>query len=366
MPMRRRARATILDVAARAKVSPATVSRVLNESARVSADVARAVVAAAAALDFRPNLLGRSLRARRTGNIGVVLPTLAHPVFAECLDGLERATRADNYAVLLATTGYDPAQEDGAIERLLRHRVDGLVLTVADAARSRVLDKLERERVPYVLVYNELGRRSSKHRPTVSVDNRAAARQMVEHLIGLGHRRIAMVAGSFRQSDRARLRHRGYVDAMQGNRCTPLPPIELPFMADDARSRLVDVLGRRERPTALFCSSDHLAMLVMRDLARLKLRVPQDVSVAGFDGVHVGTLMMPVLSTVSQPSSQIAATAVALLLGLIAGDRSAAPVLLHHTLRIGGSTAPPTGDADFSFSPAPEHASGVPVASMFV
>jgi DNA-binding LacI/PurR family transcriptional regulator len=217
MPARPRApgRATILDVARRARVSPATVSRVMNDSARVSEAVTAAVLDAAARLDFRPNLVGRNLRAARTRNLGVVLPTLTHPVFAECLHGLEAAARAGEHAVMLATTGYDPAQEDGAIESLLRHRVDGLVLTVADAARSKLLDKLDREQVPYVLVYNQLGSRSARQRPTVSVDNRAAARQMVEHLIGLGHRRIAMVAGSFRQSDRARLRHRGYLDAMR-------------------------------------------------------------------------------------------------------------------------------------------------------
>lgn len=334
-------RATIVDVARRAHVSPATVSRVMNDSARVSADMARAVLEAAAQLDFRPNLLGRSLRSQRTHKIGVILPTLAHPVFAECLQGLETAARTGDHAVLLATTGYDPAQEDGAIETLLRHRVDGLVLTVADAARSRALDKLDREAVPYVLVYNQLGRRTSRPRPTVSVDNRAAARQMVAHLIGLGHRRIAMVAGSFRQSDRTRLRHRGYLDALRAAGLDAAPPIEVPFMAADARAALQDLLGRLGRPTALFCSSDHLAMTVMRDLGRLGLAVPRDVSVAGFDGVQLGTLTAPLLSTVVQPSPQIAATAVDLLLGLIGGARFLAPALLHHTLRIGDSTAAP-------------------------
>ena len=362
MPSQRAAgRATILDVARRARVSAATVSRVLNASARVSDDVAKAVLDAAANLEFRPNLLGRSLRASRSNSLGVVLPTLTHPVFADCLQGLEQSARAGDHAVLLATTGYDPAQEDGAIERLLRQRVDGLVLTVADAARSRVLDKLDNERMPYVLVYNELGRRTRKPRPTVSVDNRAAARQMVEHLLALGHRRIAMVAGSFRQSDRARLRHRGYVDALRAAGLAPLPPLELPFMAADARALLQDALGRRERPTALFCSNDQLARLVMRDLARLQLRVPRDVSVAGFDGVSVGALTAPTLSTVMQPAAQIAATAVDLLLKLIAGERFLAPALLHHTVRLGDSTAPPPAAATTAFFTAPAQA-GVPAS----
>ncbi|MGH6623490.1 MAG: substrate-binding domain-containing protein [Burkholderiaceae bacterium] len=339
------ARATILDVAQRARVSPATVSRVLNESARVSGEVTRAVLDAAAHLDFRPNLLGRHLRVSHTRALGVVLPTLTHPVFGECLQGIESAAHAGEHAVMLATTGYDPAQEDGAIERLLRHRVDGLVLTVADAARSRVLDKLDREGVPYVLVYNQLGPRSAKARATVSVDNRGAARQMVERLLGLGHRRIAMVAGSFRQSDRARLRYRGYVDALRGAGLEPQAPLELPFMAMDARPHLAELLTQRQRPTALFCSSDQLAMLVMRDLARLGCSVPGDMSVAGFDGVQLGALTAPVLSTVVQPSLQIAATAVDLLLGLMAGEGRRAPTLLQHTIRSGESIALPTSAA---------------------
>jgi DNA-binding LacI/PurR family transcriptional regulator len=331
-----------MDVAHQARVSAATVSRVMNESARVSEEMTRAVLKAAAALDFRPNFLGRSLRSNRTHKIGAVLPTLSHPVFAECLQALENAARSGDHAVVIATTGYDAGQEDCAIETLLRHRVDGLVLTVANAARSRALDKLDREQVPYVLAYNQLGAQAGRQRPTVSVDNRAAARQMVEHLIALGHRRIAMVAGSFRQSDRTRLRHRGYQDALRGAGLTPLSPIEVPFMASDSLASLRDLLSGPERPTALFCSSDQLAMRVVRDLGRLGRPVPSDISVAGFDGVQLGMLTSPALSTVVQPSERIAATAIDLLLGRIAGLPIPPPAVLPHALRLGESTAPPS------------------------
>lgn len=338
----RQGRATIVDVAERARVSAATVSRVLNGSAPVSPLVTRQVQRAAAALDFRPNLLGRNLRAARTRNLGVVLPTLTHPVFAECLHALQVAAQAAQHAVIPATTGYDPAQEDGAIEFLLKHRVDALVLTVADAAKSRVLDKLDREGVPYVLVYNQLQRaQRAVQRPTVSVDNRLAARQMVAHLTAQGHRRIGMVAGSFRQSDRTRLRHKGYVEALNAANLSPLPPLEVPFMAPDARALLHDVMSRRGRPTALFCSSDQLAMRVICDLAALGYRVPEDVSVAGFDGVALGALLTPALTTVVQPTPHIAATALDLLLGVLGGAASPASALLHHSLRLGGTTAAP-------------------------
>ncbi|MCE2970524.1 MAG: LacI family DNA-binding transcriptional regulator [Burkholderiales bacterium] len=330
------ARETIHDVARRAKVSAATVSRVLNESATVAPGTVARVRRAVQALDFRPNLAGRSLRAARTRSLGVVVPTLANPVFAECLAGVEAGARAHGHTLSLATTGYKAAAEADAVEALLRQRVDGLVLTVTDAARNRVLDRLDRERVPYVLVFNQLAR---AERPTVSVDNRAAAREIVEHLIGLGHRAIRMLTGQFRQSDRARLRYRGYCDALQAAGLEPLPPLQMPFLAPDARLPLVEGLAARPRPTAFFCSNDYLALTVIRDLTALGRRVPDDVSVAGFDGIRIGELTAPSLTTVVQPSERIGGAAVELLLRRVVDTGEVASVALQHTLRRGGSTA---------------------------
>lgn len=332
-------RATIKDVALRARVSLATVSRVLNDPARVSEHTAREVHNALRELNFRPNLTGRNLRANRTRTLGVVLPTLIHPVFAECLHGIETAARQRGYAICLATTGYEPEAEHAATELLLQHRMDGLVLTVADAANSRVLDKLDREQLPYLLVYNQLPPSADLQRPTVSVDNRAAARQVVEYLIASGHRQIRMVTGQFRQSDRARLRYHGYLDALTAAGMTAPPPIETSFMAADAQLPLQDMLSAAPRPTALFCSSDHLAMMVVRDLAALGVQVPQDLSVAGFDGTQLSALAVTPLTTVMQPSHDIGRTALNRLLDRIRGAPLQTSALLDHTLRIGGTTA---------------------------
>lgn len=362
MPPRARHAVTILDVARQAGVSAATVSRALNDAGLVSAGTAQRVREAAQALAFRVNHMGRGLRAGRSRSVGVMLPTLVHPVFAHCLDAIEGAARAAGHALSLATTAYDPTNEERASEQLLQQRVDGLLLTVADATRSRVLDKLDREGLPYVLLYNQCaGRGKAAARPSVSVDNRLAARQMVTHLLDGGHRRICMVAGSFRQSDRARLRHKGYQDAMAQHGGAPLPALETAFMADDLRAPLQDVLGRRDAPTAFFCSSDQLALLVMRDLRRLGLRVPQDISVAGFDGVPVGELITPALTTVVQPTADIAAVGFDLLGRLIAGERFLGAAVLHHTLRTGGTVAPPPVPA--STSARPTHAPQGPVHS---
>lgn len=342
MPLRSRStepsrQATIREVAQSAGVSVATVSRVLNASGQVSAQAEQVVRQAAATLGFRPNLVGRSLRGVRTRTFGVMLPTLLHPVFAECLQGIESAAQSQGYAITLSTTGYRADAEEAASERLLQQRVDGLILTVADAASSPLLDKLDAEGVPYVLAFNQTSERTAKLRPTVGVDNRKAAQQMVAHLLELGHQRIELVAGQFMQSDRSRQRFAGYQDAMLAVGLPVNAPLELPFDSTDVRAELQDLLVKRDAPTALFCTNDQLAMTVIRDLRRMGLRVPQDVSVAGFDGVRVGEWMSPVLSTVVQPNADIGRTAVELLLQIIAGEVCMGPATLHHTLRLGGT-----------------------------
>ena len=198
--------ATIRDVAQFAGVSVATVSRVVNSTCVVRKQTSDAVFEAAKQLGFRPNLMGRNLRATRTKTIGVMLPMLSHPVFAECLQGIETAAQDHNHVVAVSSSGYRPESDERSSEVLLQQRVAGLILTVADATSSPVLDKLDAEGIPYVLVFNQVepGASSSKFaRPSVCVDNHIASRDMVNYLIELGHDTIHMVAGQFRQSDRS-------------------------------------------------------------------------------------------------------------------------------------------------------------------
>jgi DNA-binding LacI/PurR family transcriptional regulator len=156
-------------------------------------------------------------------------------------------------------------------------------------------------------------------------------------LIELGHSAIHMVAGQFRQSDRSRQRFAGYKDAMTDAGLVWSTPLELPFNTADTRNELRALLQGTHGPSALFCSNDQLAMTVIRDLRLLGLLVPEDVSVVGFDGVHVGQLMTPPLTTMVQPTADIGRIAVEHLLQLIAGERNRVPALLPHTLRAGGT-----------------------------
>lgn len=332
--------ATIKDVAQFAGVSVATVSRVVNATCTVRRQTADAVLAAAKSLGFRPNLMGRNLRSTRTRTIGVMLPMLNHPVFAECLQGIDTAAQANSHVVAVSSSGYRAESEERLSEVLLQQRVDGLILTVADAASSPVLDKLDDEGIPYVLVFNQVATcpvSSKQTRPSVCVDNHQAARDLVTYLIALGHRHIHMVAGQFHQSDRSRQRFAGYQDAMTEAGLAWSAPLELPFNTADTRAELQSLLQKQFGPTALFCSNDQLAMTVIRDLHSLGLRVPEDVSVVGFDGVQVGEWMTPALTTMCQPTADIGRIAVNHLLQIIAGERPVSPALLPHTLRLGGT-----------------------------
>ncbi|SPD64475.1 putative TRANSCRIPTIONal REGULATOR, LacI family [Cupriavidus taiwanensis] len=343
--------ATLVNVARAAGVSLATASRVFSNPELVRQDTAERVLQAAGELGFRPNLLGAKLRAQRSRIVGVMLPTLENAVFAECWRGIEEAALAQGYSLMLVTSRYDPARERERIEYLLRHRVDGMVLTVADAARSAVLEQLDAEGVPYVLAYNQAARRGQRY--SVSVDNRVSACAGVETLIAAGHRRISVVSGAFVASDRARQRHMGYQDAMRAHGLQPLPPLSLPAHTPTHTPAEVERIRRfvtaPSAPTALFCTNDMLAIGVISILRRLGLSVPGDVSVLGYDGIELGQLLEPPLSTVAQPNHEIGARALGCLLARLApASAGAAPAprlpratLLPHALREGATVGPP-------------------------
>lgn len=327
---------TIRDVAARAGVSITTVSRVLNGATPIAPETAERVRDAIAALDFRPNRLGRSLKAARTHTIGVLVPSLRNPVFADCVAGIEDACAAAGYSVLIASSDYDPEREGAAVGTLLSHQVEGLILTVADADDSRCLDRLDGTGTPYVLVYNQ----PHGPRPFVSVDNVAAARAVVERMVSLGHRRIGMVAGHFRQSDRSRLRHQGFVAALADAGLAPGPLVEVDFADTRLAQHLACHMTTVAPPTALFGSNDMVALAVIRALRDLGLSVPGDVSVTGFDGIEVGALVSPSLATLVQPSRAMGETAFARLLGRLAGAAAEQPATLPFSFRPGESLGP--------------------------
>ncbi|MBU1361774.1 MAG: LacI family transcriptional regulator [Gammaproteobacteria bacterium] len=326
---------SIQSVAKKAGVSVATVSRAFNFPDKVVPATREHVHRVANELGYQPNASARSLRTQRTRVLGVVLPTLLNPVFAECLQGIARAAVAGGYAITPVTTGYVLDEEERAVRQLLAGNVDALILVVSNPAASVALQRLRAAGLPYVLIYN----RHPDH-PCVSVDNEAAASGAVMRLVSLGHRRIGMVSGTLAASDRAQQRHRGFVRGMKaaGLKARTL---EIPFV-EDAAASLARFLSATPRLTAVFCSNDLLAVRCIRAAQRGGQNVPRDLSVVGFDGIAIGEDLTPSLSTVTQPNSEIGRQSVELLLrALDSGSPpdAAASRVLPHAFRAGESCA---------------------------
>ncbi|MGU3496698.1 LacI family DNA-binding transcriptional regulator [Xanthobacteraceae bacterium A53D] len=330
---------TIRTVAERAGCSIATVSRVLNGTARASVDVEMRVRAAVAELGFRPSEIGRSLKTLRTRTIGVVIPSLTNPVFAGSVAGMEAEARARGHTLLLTATDYDAGREQELVAALVAQSVAGLVLTVADPDANPTLDLLDAEAIPYVLVYNEP---QQAQRAAVTVDNAGAARALTEAFLAAGHRRVLFIAGRFSTSDRSRLRHQGYLAAMGAAGLTPEPVLELDYLADTAahRAALEKLLRGPERPTGIICSNDLLALSVIAALREMGLAVPAHISVAGFDGIAIGHLVTPPLATVDQPTRRMGEEAIARLFALMAGTGQRGITHLPFELRATGTLAP--------------------------
>lgn len=306
---RRTNQVSIVDIAQQAGVSPATVSRVFNRPDIVQAATREHVLAVAARYGFRPNRLGSSLRLGNTRTLGLVLPTLSNPVFADCFEGAEQRARQSGYSIMMTATHYEPTLETTAVHRLIDHQLDGVILTVADARRSAILKTLKTRGMNYVLAYNE----SADH-PCAAVDNYAAASDMVAHMAALGHLHIAFLSGPLSFSDRAKSRLAG---ARHCARTLKLKRVEHYVMLSHTgsdRATIRQILQAPDRPSALFCSNDLLATSVIAIIKELGGSVPGDVSVAGFDGIRYGAFMSPSLTTVEAPGYQIGKAACHLLL----------------------------------------------------
>jgi DNA-binding LacI/PurR family transcriptional regulator len=324
---------SIIAVARESGVSVATVSRVFNFPERVRPDTRSRVHAVAQKLGYQPNASAQTLRTKSSRVIGVVLPTLLNPVFAECLQGLAQAAREGGYAILPMTTEYDIAQEERAVNQLLGANVDGMVLVVSHPRESKALERLRTRGVRFVLAYN----RDPVH-PCVSVDSEEAVASVVVQLVDLGHGRIAMVSGQLSASDRAQQRLRGYTAGMQAAGLEPRL-LEVPFI-DDAAGAVQKLVTGRFAPTALVCSNDLLAIRAMRAVHRAGLRVPQDVSVVGFDGIALGRDLTLELGTVAQPNATIGHSAAHLLIDAIRDNlpvKPSASVTLPWAFRMGES-----------------------------
>ncbi len=313
--------ATIREVAASARVSVATVSRVVSGSPhRVSEGTRNRVLAAVERLQYQPNLVARGLKKRVTHTIGLIVPDISNPFFPAIARGIEDVANRAGLAVLLCNTDEDLGKERSYLTLLRKRMVDGLIFATV-GANTEHLRMLRRQHIPAVLIARAP---DGVEIDAVLVDNRRGAREATEHLLRLGHQRIAFIGGPATVSP-AKERHAGYRDALGGAgvRADPLLVVDGAFRAEGGAAAVGELLRRGVRFTAIIAGNDLMAIGAMEELRRRGRRLPEDVAVVGFDDIMFASLVEPPLTTVAQPTYRMGALAMERLLDLIGGGSRA-------------------------------------------
>jgi LacI family transcriptional regulator len=304
--------ATIADVAAKAGVSTATVSRVLAGVGQARPETQARVLKAARELDYRPSEVARSLKRRSTQTLGLIITDIENPYFPQLVRSVEDAARAAGYSVLLCNAADDPEREASYLDLLVERRVDGLVIA-ASSLGARHGDWLTAPPIPVVLVNTAAPEADV---PTIMSDNEGGGRMVAEHLIGLGHRRFGYLMPPPRNVDapdrlagvRRALREAGIgPDALQIARGEALV-----WGGEVAANELLD---RAPETTAFIAYNDLMAIGALRALRRRGRRVPAEASVAGFDDVALAAYVDPPLTTIAQRTEEMGRWAVARLVG---------------------------------------------------
>jgi len=332
----RGAAVTIRDVARRAGVAVGTVSHHLNGSARVAAGTARRVQAAIEELGYRIDLSARSLRARRTQSVGLVLPNISNPFYAEVARAIEHALWDEGFQTLLCDSSQDPERERMHLEGLESRRVDGiLMIRTADWRLPRA--RLLRPRVPIVFVD-----RGVDGMPSVTTDNRLGGELAARHLAELGHRAIAILAGENAVGN-VRERLAGFKTELQRHGvAVRARDVATGPQAVELGQEVARWMGRHPHPTAVFATNDIVAIGAWRQLLGMGLRIPEDVSLIGFDDIEMSSLVLPPLTTVRQDKSAMGREAASVLLHVLAGETPRARLtLIPPRLVVRGSTGPP-------------------------
>lgn len=312
-------RSVLVDVAKRAGVSTATVSRVYNDPGKVSADVQARVREAALALNWIPNAAGRALASTRTHIAGAIIPTLDDQVFASEVTGMQAVFAEQGYTVFLGCSNYNLQQAYIQVSAMLTRGVEA-VLLVGESQPPGLFELLEQNRVPYVVTYAY--RKDSPH-CCVGFDNRAAFRRLTTHLLDSGHRDFAIVMQSPDGNDRVQARLLGIHETLaeQGLAVRPAHVRIGPATIDFGRASLRAIMEQTgPRPTAIICGNDHLATGVLLEAQSLGIEVPGELSVTGFDDIALSHQLKPSLTTMRVDTAEIGRLAAHTMLRMLAGE----------------------------------------------
>lgn len=332
--------ATIHDVAARAGVSPATVSRFLRGQRVRSAE---AIQAAVDGLGFQPNVAAQSLKSGRTRAIGVVVPDITNPYFAAVVKGMESVSRDGGYRLLLANTDESVEREAELLAAMAR-QVDGIILAPVTEHEEAPLE-LRDSGLPVVFIDRDLA--DGESFDAVLVDNLDGGRRAAEHLLALGHTRIAMISGG-QESTPGRYRRSGFMEALDAAGVEMPQELDLigDFREERAYQLTLALLSLAEPPTAIFTANNLTTLGTLKALHDMRVDIPGQISVIGFDDLDTGPLLRPPLTVVDRPMVEQGVLAMRLLLHRF-GDSQTQDLPRRIVMGIKiierASTAPPPG-----------------------
>ncbi len=329
--------ANIRDVAKLAGVSVATVSRALSNPTQVSSTRLESVQKAILAVDYRPNMLAQHFRAAKTSTIVVLVPDITNSFFSEVIRSIEDRAQQQGYGVLLCDTRDMPEREKDYIFKVETRLADGIIQLRPDDANSAL------KVIPdYIASVNACGCESTKG-PRVRIDNRGAAKKMADHLVELGHTRIGVITG-LNDNPHTQDRLAGFNESLAAAdiQFDPTLVLEGDFRISSGLECAETFCNMENPPTAIFCMNDDMAIGAMKMLKMRNFKIPEDISVTGFDNINHAQYLDPGLTTISQPAADIGKQAMEMLLQVMDGTPLAqTEFIAPNELIVRESTAPP-------------------------
>ena len=305
---------TIKDVAKLAEVHPSTVSRVINDDSRISEKTKNKVLLIIKKLGYTPNAIARGLKIKRTYTLGILIPDITNPFFAEIARGVEDAANKNNFNVILCNTDDKLKKERTYLEILKGKRVDGLILGTAHLKDKSILE-LEMKKFPYILISRNI---EGLDKNCIIVDDVEGGMMATEYLIKLGHRRIAHITGPLKTRS-ALNRLKGYKLALKKYNIEYMDELveEGDFRIKGGYQAMKKFLKLLEPPRAIFAANDLLALGAMQAIQKKNFHIPEDFSVVGFNDIELASFVYPALTTIRQPMLEMGELAVKMLLRII-------------------------------------------------
>ncbi|WP_085524570.1 LacI family DNA-binding transcriptional regulator [Tuberibacillus sp. Marseille-P3662] len=331
---------TIYDVAKEANVSIATVSKVINGTGRIGEKTRRKVLLAMKELNYHPSLVASALTGKKTGTIGLLIPDISNPFYAELAKKIEDRSHELGLSVVMCNTDYDEEKEEKYISLLIRKNVDGVIFSSGFKTVSLIQDIVD-QNIPVALLAQEIPRLALG---TVAIDDYLGGYEAMNHLLSLGHKNVAIIAENVHSSD---LRLNAYRDALKevGIDVHDQYIVRTNASISNGKSCADHFFNLSVPPTAIFACNDLLAAGVMQMAGERGIKVPEELSISGFDNTILSTSSAPTLTTIAQPTEEMGNRVVDMLVEEIQGKgASKQRIKLLPELIIRGSTASPKGN----------------------